>query len=223
VPRHSGVFVTGTDTNVGKTVVSAALLRRYRRHAPLRYWKPVQTGIEQDDDTAEVQRLADCEASEILADGVRLRHPVSPHLAAVLNDRTISLDALMAVIAAQPPTDRFVVEGAGGVLVPLNESDLMIDLIARLGFPAVVVSRSGLGTINHTLLTLLALRGRGVPVAGVVMVGEPYPENRLAIEAYGRTRVLGHLPLMNPLTPALLGRWAEDELDPDSCLLDCLT
>lgn len=217
-----GVFVTGTDTHVGKTVVSAALLCRYRRDAALRYWKPVQTGIEQDDDTADVRRLAACADREILTEGVRLPAPLSPHLAAKLGGSTIDLDRLMAVIEAQPPTDRWIVEGAGGVLVPLNGSDLMIDLMVRLGFAAVVVARSGLGTINHTLLTLQALGSRAVRVAGVVMVGPPDRENRLAIERHGRVSVVGELPTLDPLAPEALGRWAETFLDADGRLLEFL-
>lgn len=218
--RRSGVFVTGTDTDVGKTVVAAALLCRYRRHVALRYWKPVQTGIERDDDTAEVRRLAACDAHAILDDGVRLRHPVSPHLAARLNGTEITLDALMATIDAQPSTDRWIIEGAGGVLVPLNGSALMIDLMVRLGVAALVVGRSGLGTINHTLLALEALRSRSVPVAGVVMVGPQNAENRLAIERYGRASVVGELPLLEPLTPDTLRRWAEDSLDPAGSIME---
>ena len=220
MPRRSGVFVTGTDTSVGKTAVSAALLHRYR--GQLRYWKPVQTGIEQDDDTAEVQRLSGCGPRGVLAEGVRLRHPVSPHLAARLGGVNITIDALAATLEVQPSTDRFVVEGAGGVLVPLNDTERMVDLIARLGLPAVVVSRSSLGTINHTLLTLEALRARAVPIAGVVMVGPPNADNRLAIDQYGHSPVLGALPLFEPLTPERLRRWAEAECDPESRLLEYL-
>jgi dethiobiotin synthetase len=96
--------------------------------------------------------------------------------------------------------DRFwIVEGAGGVLVPLNARELMIDLIGRLQLPVIVAARSGLGTINHTTLTLEALRSRQIAVAGVIMIGEPNAENRAAIERYARVRVLGELPILQPL------------------------
>lgn len=216
-----GLFVTGTDTGVGKTVVSAALLLRYRSRFALRYWKPIQTGIEQDDDTADVRRLATCEPHEVREDGVRLRRPVSPHLAARLADVRIDLDAIDTL---GPPgaLARWVVEGAGGVLVPINEAALMIDLMTRLALPVVVVARSTLGTINHTLLTLEALRSRGLSVAGVVMVGEPDVDNRVAIESYGRTNVLAELPRLNPLTPATLEAWATFSLDPGDHLMGSL-
>jgi dethiobiotin synthetase len=179
-------------------------MRRFRHVPSLRYWKPVQTGIEVDDDTAEVARLAELGDDRLLREGVRLPRPLSPHLSAHLAGRPIALGSLMDLAYGQPATDRWVVEGAGGVLVPLNGQDLMVDLIAVLGLPAVVVARSTLGTINHTLLTIEALRARAVHVAGVVMVGPPDPDNRIAIETRGHVSVIGELPPVEPLTPATL-------------------
>ena len=200
----SGVFVTGTDTNVGKTVVAAALVARLRPHQTVRYWKPIQTGIEQDDDTATVQRLSGCTPGEVYHAGIRLPRPLSPHLAAHLAGAVINLDDLLTLALAQPAGECWVVEGAGGVFVPLNDSQMMIDLISVLGAPVVVTARSGLGTINHTLLTLQALRARALSVAGVVMVGERNAENRAAIERYGDVAVLGELPTLAPISAATL-------------------
>ena len=152
-----GLFITGTDTGVGKTIVSAALLHRYRPLVTLRYWKPIQTGIEQDDDTAEVRRLAVCTESEVLDQGVRLPNPVSPHLAAQLAGQPIDLALLTSVVASRSRSDRWMVEGAGGMLVPINHAEMMADLVRALDLPALVVARSSLGTINHTLLTLESL------------------------------------------------------------------
>jgi dethiobiotin synthetase len=211
--------VTGTDTNVGKTVVSAALMLRYRT-LRLRYWKPIQTGIEQDDDTAEVARLSACGPGRIFDAGIRLRHAVSPHLAAALNSSVISLDAVAATIDAESAASSWIVEGAGGVLVPLNDESLVIDLICRLRLPAVIVSRSGLGTINHTLLTIEALTRRGIVIAGVVMVGAPNADNRKAIERYGGVAVLGELPPIDPLTAASIQRWVDGSLDRQGRLLE---
>jgi dethiobiotin synthase len=212
-----GLFVTGTDTGVGKTVVSAALLHRFRGAAPLQYWKPVQTGIERDDDTREVRRLGRCRRTEVLDEGVRLRRPLSPHLSARLAGRRLDVDAIAAPVSRRGGA--LIAEGAGGVLVPLNESVLTVDLIRRLDLPALVVARSRLGTINHTLLTLEALRTRGVEVAAVVMTGPPNPENRAAIEHFGRVAVAAELPVLRPLTAASLGRWARTRLDPEGLLL----
>ena len=222
-----GLFVTGTDTNVGKTVVSAAIVALRRARGSVRYWKPVQTGIEQGpsaslgtvpstslaagDDTAEVARLAGCAPDEILDAGVRLPRPVSPHLAAQLAGVAISIESITAMrgaVAGGGATASFwVVEGAGGVLVPLNDRQLMIDLMVHLALPVVVVARTAVGTINHTLLTLEALRQRGLDVAFVVMSGEPDDAARQAIAQHGRVRVYA-LPRLTPLTPQALASWA---------------
>ena len=217
-----GFFVTGTDTGVGKTVVSAALLLRLRERTAVRYWKPVQTGIEQDDDTREVRQLARATAREMRTDGVRLERPVSPHLAARLAGIRIDLEPL-ALAPTPNESVAWIVEGAGGVLVPINERDLMIDLMRQLGLPAVIAARSTLGTINHTLLTIGAVRHAGLTVAGVVMVGPWNPDNRQAIETYGRTTVLGELPIMEPLTPESLSTWATSSLDSAGHLMRLLT
>jgi dethiobiotin synthetase len=208
--RH-GLFVTGTDTGVGKTVVSAALLEQLRPTGNVRYWKPIQTGIEVDDDTATVRSLG-ASADEVLDEGIRLKRPLSPHLSARLSGVSIDLDDLTAIAARQPDSDRWIVEGAGGVLVPVNDCELMIDLIVRLALPVLVVARTSLGTINHTLLTLEALRSRQAQIAGVMLVGDRNEENRKAIERYGNTAVLGLLTSVAPLTSETL-RNAVSDLD----------
>lgn len=182
-----GVFVTGTDTGVGKTLVSAVLARAWDAD----YWKPVQTGLaEEAGDTATVAALAGLAPKRLHPPRHAYAAPLSPHAAAALEGAEVALDDFRL-----PATDRFlIVEGAGGVLVPLNDRELMIDLIARLGLPAVVAARSTLGTINHTLLTLEALRVRKVAIAGVVLNGPPSPGNRAAIEDFGRVRVLTEIP-----------------------------
>jgi len=217
-----GLFVTGTDTGVGKTVAAAALLHRYRSRLPLRYWKPIQTGIEQDDDTATVARLAACDPHELLTAGVRLERPVSPHLAARLSGRPIDIEALVARVLIEPASSRWIVEGAGGVLVPVSESANMADLMSRLGLPVVVVARTALGTINHTLLTIEALRRRSIQTAGVIMVGVPNADNREAIERYGHVHVLGEMPRIEPLTSGSLLGWAASGLDRAGRLMELL-
>ncbi len=217
-----GLFVTGTDTNVGKTVVAAAVMHRYRNQVRLRYWKPIQTGIEQDNDTERVRALGGCRDAEILDEGIRLPRPLSPHLAARLARQTIEIENLARLISTQPETTRWVVEGAGGVLVPLAEEYLMVDLIERLALPVIVVARSTLGTINHTLLTLEALRRRSLCVAGVFMIGDVNPENRAAIEQFGATSVLGEMPRFDSLSAARLNQWARANLDPDGLLMEFL-
>jgi dethiobiotin synthase len=188
--------------------------------APLRYWKPIQTGIERDDDTATVRFLGGCKDDEVLNDGIRLSGPVSPHLAAELNQTEIHIQDL-ARIVERFATKNWIIEGAGGVLVPLNKSELMIDLMIQLQLPVLVASRAELGTINHTLLTLEALRARALRVAGVVMVGVRNASNRDAIEHYGNVAVLGEMPEIPDLTPEALALWANAELDPGGSLQSC--
>ena len=217
MPR--GLFVTGTDTGVGKTVVAASLLHRYRAGRLLRYWKPIQTGVESDDDTADVARLAGCDERELFRHGVRLPRPVSPHLAARLSGCTIDTDELLEAYCRESHDARWIVEGAGGVLVPINDRETMADLMLRLGLPVVVVARTALGTINHTLLTVEALRLRELTVAGVVMVGRQDADACEAIERYGRVAILGQMPTLTPLTCSALAAWAP-QLDPADRLLE---
>lgn len=213
MPR--GFFVTGTDTGVGKTVVSAALMIRLRSAGPVCYWKPIQTGIEDDDDTATVASLAACSAAELLTSGIRLPRPLSPHLAARLSGTAIELGPLEDTFNGIPDSTHMVVEGAGGALVPVNDIQLMTDLMARLDLPAVIAARSTLGTINHTLLTIEALQHRSIRIAGVIMVGPPDEENRKAIEQYGGVPVLAQMPAFAPLTPERLAAWVSVEFDRD--------
>lgn len=174
--RLTGVFVTGTDTGVGKTTWCRDLLRR---EPGLTYWKPVQTGWPRDDDTRDVG------AARSLP-GVRLRDPVSPHLAAEREGVVLTLEEVLAPV--RDFEGGLVAEGAGGLLVPFAPGLLQTDLMAALGLPVVVVARDRVGAINHTLLTLEALRARGLAVRGVALVGGG--ANRRAIEAYGRVAVL---------------------------------
>ena len=207
-----GLFVTGTDTGVGKTVAAAVLMHRYRGDRPLRYWKPIQTGIEIDDDTATVRRLGVCSEEELFDQGVRLPKPVSPNLAAQWAGQRIDLAELRGLVGDDDDTT-WIVEGAGGLLVPINEAQTMADWIAYLALPVLVVARSGLGTINHTLLTLEALRARSLRVVGVMMMGEPNADNRTAIEKYGHVPVVAEMPFLTPLDPGLLAAWSVTHLD----------
>ena len=148
-----------------------------------------------------------------------MRDAVSPHLAAERVGRRIELRTL----ELPPDESPWVVEGAGGVLVPLTDSVTMADLMAQLEMPVVIAARSSLGTINHTLLTIEALASRRLEVAGVVMVGEPNPENRKVIEHWGQVAVLGEMPHFDPLEPDRLDAWARADLDPGMALAGFLS
>ncbi|HZV08322.1 MAG TPA: dethiobiotin synthase, partial [Novosphingobium sp.] len=184
-----GLIVTGTDTGIGKTMLSAGLISVLQAHAGgARYWKPVQSGLEEETDSEAVARLAPGVA--VHPEAYRLLTPASPHLAAFIDG--VEIDP--AALALPEGTAPLVVEGAGGALVPLSETLLYADLFARWGLPVVVAARTGLGTINHSLLTIEALRARQVPIAGIAFVGEAHPENERIIPAIGGVKRLGRLP-----------------------------
>ena len=194
-----GVFVTGTDTGVGKTVASACLVRAWDAD----YWKPIQTGLASErGDAAIVAELAVRKHGRIHPNAYALQAPLSPHAAAALEGVSIDLKRIQLPASARP----IVVEGAGGLMVPIDGFRLMIDLIAQLGLPVLLVARSGLGTINHTLLSLEALRARSLAVSGAVLVGEPNPGNRDAIERLGRISVIAEIPPAAPLDFAAIDR-----------------
>jgi dethiobiotin synthase len=199
-----GIFVTGTDTGIGKTIVSAALMNTWREREDVIYWKPIQTGIEEDNDTETVRDLANCSDDEIHDEGFRLEKPLSPHLSARLADVDITIERILEFIDGHEEEKFWIAEGAGGILVPLNEKDLMLDLIRVLNWPVIIVSRSGLGTINHTLLTVETLRNHDVEILGVILNGEPNLENKKAIEHYGRVKVLAEIPKYENLNAEIL-------------------
>src|SRR4029079_14060066 len=194
----TGHFVTGTDTNVGKTVLSALLVAALDAI----YWKPVQTGAMEGTDREAVRAWAEIPEETLPRERYRFDAPVSPHLASREEKVRIDLDAFELPNASRD--DKWIVEGEGGVLVPRSERDLMRDLMRRIGFPVIIAARTALGTINHTLLTLAALREANLPISGVVLIGERNGENRLAIERYGEACVIGHIPTLRKIDRSTL-------------------
>lgn len=186
------IFVTGTDTNVGKTLVSSWLCLHWQAD----YWKPIQCGTTPQTDSETVAELAGVRTH---VEAYCLQRAASPHLAAAQENLTIN-----PANCQLPITDRLIIEGAGGLLVPLNQHDRMIDLMAKFNLPVLLVARSTLGTINHTCLSLQALRALNIPVLGVVMCGEPNAENKTAIETYGDVTVLAELPSLPTVNRAAL-------------------
>jgi malonyl-ACP O-methyltransferase BioC/dethiobiotin synthase len=196
-----GVFVTGTDTGIGKTLVSAVLAHAWGAD----YWKPLQTGVAQEPgDTETVARLAQLAPARLHPPAYVLQAPLSPWAAAPLEGVTLDADVLALPATVAP----LVVEGAGGLHVPITDTFMMIDLVARLGLPVVLAARSGLGTINHTLLSLEALRSRGIAVLGVIMCGPPSASNRQAIEQFGKVRVLAEFPQLGQVDAQAVQRLA---------------
>ena len=185
-----GYIVTGTDTDVGKTVFAAGLAGYLGAH----YWKPVQAGTEGGTDSERVAALTAGRA-RVLPEAYILETPCSPHEAARIDGVTIEQSRL-----ALPPVEGpLIVEGAGGVLVPYSDSLLAADLFALWNMPVILVARTALGTINHSLLSLEALRARGIAVHGAAFIGAANPASEAAITGIGQVRHLGRLPHLDPL------------------------
>lgn len=189
------IVVTGTDTGVGKTVFAAGLAAALGA----RYWKPVQAGLEDGSDSATAMRLG-VRPDDILPESYRLTSPCSPHRAAELDD--VRIDP--ARLALPQGNKVLIVEGAGGALVPITRDLLFASQFAHWGKPVVLVARTGLGTINHSLSSIEVLRARGVPILGVAFVGEAVEDSEATIAAIGRVRRLGRLPLLADLNAATL-------------------
>lgn len=185
--------VTGTDTGIGKTVFSAALAQA----TGTPYWKPIQSGLEEETDSEAVARLA---GVPVHPEAYRLVTPASPHRAAEIDDVNIDIDRLT------PPPGDLIVEGAGGALVPVTRTTLYADLFATWQIPVIVCARTALGTINHSLLTIEALKSRGVPIHGLAFLGDAVEDSEAVISDISGVRRLGRLPVIDPLTPATLAK-----------------
>lgn len=191
------LFVTGTDTNVGKTVLSALLVAALDAI----YWKPIQTGASEGTDRQTVIKLAEIPEVQTLPESYCFHPPVSPHLAAEASGVSIDLARI------QTPADLgrpIIAEGAGGILVPINDSQLILHLARHLGFPILIAARSALGTINHTLLTVRTLRCAKMPMKGIVMIGGRNKDNERSVEHFGGVPVVGTIPWLETMEREIL-------------------
>ncbi|PSR10771.1 MAG: dethiobiotin synthase [Bacteroidetes bacterium] len=197
-PTAQQFFVTGISTEVGKTVCSALLVKALEAD----YWKPVQSGDLHLTDTMKVAHWTGTSlpSPRFHPETYRLTEPLSPHASAALDGIRIELDRFQLPATGRP----LIVEGAGGLLVPLNEKDTVLDLMERLQLPVILVSRNYLGSINHTLLSIAQLRQRGIPLAGLVFSGNPVPASEAVIEQLSGARVLFRIPEFSALSlPAI--------------------
>jgi dethiobiotin synthetase len=192
----SGFIVTGTDTGIGKTVFSAALAGALQAH----YWKPIQSGLEDETDSQTVARLSGLPRHKILPEAYQLTAPLSPHRSAELDGVEISRKRLLQLPAVEP----LVIEGAGGLMVPLTRDWLTIDLFADWQLPVVLCARTALGTINHSLLSIEALRLRDMPIVGVAFIGDANEDSERTICTMGGVKRLGRLPHLETLEAAHL-------------------
>lgn len=193
------LIVTGTDTGIGKTVFAAALAGALDGV----YWKPVQAGLDGETDSACVARLSGLPGDRILPEAYRLRPPCSPHRAAEIDGVTIDPARLALPATTSRP---LIIEGAGGALVPLTRSLVFADVFARWALPVVIVARTSLGTINHSLLSIEALRGRGIAIIGIAFIGEANEDSETTIAAIGGVQRLGRLPHIDSLNRVSLAR-----------------
>src|ERR1700722_5749800 len=191
------IVVIGTDTEIGKTVFAAGLADLLGAS----YWKPIQSGLDGETDSEIVARLGGLGEDRIMPERYRLNTPVSPHQSAAIDGVHIDANELVVPDTSGRP---LVIEGAGGLMVPLDPSALYIDVFARWGIRGVLCARTSLGTINHSLLSIEALRLRDIGLLGIAFIGEGNPESERAICEIGRVKRLGRLPRLSPLTRSTL-------------------
>ncbi|MGA9269665.1 MAG: dethiobiotin synthase [Lutimonas sp.] len=194
------IFITGIGTDVGKTVVAAIVTEALKAD----YWKPIQAGDLEFSDTDRVRSWVTNDQSVFHPNSYALKTPMSPHAAAEIDGIRIQLNKIQAPLTSND----LVIEGAGGLLVPLNEKDTIQDLIQD-DYKILVVARNYLGSINHTLLTLDALRARGRQVSGVIFNGEEVPSTESIVETLGGVPVLGRLDWAENMDAAVVSKYAE--------------
>lgn len=188
------LIISGTDTEVGKTVASAILAAHFSRTFKVHYQKPVQTGLLEDNDALMVKNLTKNFSNITASLGQGFLRPLSPHLAALYENRHIDLPEVIKNTQLACKSELNLIEGAGGLLVPLNSRHLITDLFSALGHSCVLVARSKIGTINHTLLSIEALRARKIKLAGIILMGEKKRDTEQSIKYYGRINNLISIP-----------------------------
>lgn len=193
------LFVTGTDTDVGKTVVSAALVLGLQGH----YYKPFQSGTDDGTDQEWIKQATGLGDSHFSPEGCRFKAPLSPNQAAALENTTLAPQDI-----GLPHCDQkhLIIEGVGGLMVPLNQETLLIDWLKPKNLPVLLVARSGLGTLNHTLLSVAALKQRGIPLWGIVLNGPKNPRNAADIQQFSGVRFLAQVDYYDELNPDTLSQ-----------------
>jgi len=198
----SSFFITGTDTGVGKTLISAILTIALNAS----YWKPIQCGTQEGlTDREWVQKLTGFSDERFFPSAYFLKAPLSPDQAAKQEEMTVHVDGCIVPICSK----KMIVEGAGGIYVPLNDRQLSLDLIKKLAFPVIIVARGTLGTINHTLLTIEGLRHHHIPIHGIVFTGQLNGDNQKAIEHWGQVRTLFHVPFFETINSENIRHFAK--------------
>ncbi len=199
------LIITGTDTDIGKTVFSAALMLGLEtsKQNP-HYWKPVQSGITDGVDTRTVQKITNLPDERFLPERYIFSEPLSPHRAAEIDGLEINIDQLSNANNIPESDGIMIIEGAGGLMVPLTRDNLQINLYKKWNIPVILCARTALGTINHTLLSLEALWSRNIPIKGIVFIGEENLDNIRTIAEFSKVKILGHMPKLNAIDDVTL-------------------
>ncbi|MEO6523675.1 MAG: dethiobiotin synthase [Mucilaginibacter sp.] len=184
------IFITGIGTGIGKTIVSAVMVEHFKAD----YWKPIQSGDLDNSDTLMVKSLISNSTSVFHPEAYRLTQPYSPHKSAALDGITID----PAKIILPKTQNQLIIEGAGGLMVPLNDTFLMIDLIKQLDAEVILVSKNYLGSINHTLLSIEALKYRSIPLKMIIFNGEPDVDSESIIKAKAQNISTYSIPNLSP-------------------------
>jgi len=200
------IIICGTDTDVGKTIISSFFVQGLKGI----YWKPIQSGTEKSTDTETVCKLLNLKSDRHLSERYKFKAPVSPHWAAEKESSFIEPKNLDI-----PDINKLIIiETAGGLMVPLNRNWLQIDQLKVWGAPIILVARTGLGTLNHTLLSLEALKNRNLNVLGIVLNGPPHNDNPKTLEQFGDTKILASLPIFEEVSAEKLSQeWNKQQLD----------
>jgi dethiobiotin synthetase len=202
------IFITGNGTDVGKTVVSSVITEALQAD----YWKPVQSGELDNSDTIKVKNLVSNSKTIFHTERFKLLQPMSPHAAAEIDGVEINLDDFTI-----PKTENhLVIEGAGGLMVPINNEHLIADLISHLQLSVILVSRNYLGSINHTLLTIQELKRRNIPILGIVFNGDHTPQTENFIQNYSKLPVLFRLDMEQIINKETVLKYAQTLNQSDS-------
>lgn len=184
-------FITGIGTGIGKTLISAILTEKLKAD----YWKPIQSGDLETSDSLTVENLISNSKTIIHPESYRLTQPLSPHLSAKLDGIEIDLNKIKVPVTE----NNLIIEGAGGLMVPLNENELIVDLIKKLDAEVILVSQNYLGSINHTLLSINLLKQYGIEIKGIIFNGDENAETERYIQQYAKIKKLGYVPGLNQI------------------------
>tara|TARA_Y100001968_G_scaffold201510_1_gene185049 strand:- start:25352 stop:26035 length:684 start_codon:yes stop_codon:yes gene_type:complete len=206
ISNNKKFVICGTDTDVGKTIVSSFLVQGLQAS----YWKPIQSGLEEGGDKERVCKLLRLSDKRIIPEAYKFKAAVSPHWAAEKEQRCINPEHLELPLVEGP----LILETAGGLMVPLNRKFLQIDQLKQWDLPTILVARSGLGTLNHTLLSIESLRKRMIPIIGIILNGPPHKDNPYTLELFGRIPIIAHLPHLKEVNASSLQEeWDRQNLD----------